>query len=128
MKKLLVFLLVSLTIISTSSESFAAPESNLKAPAEIIGITQAAHLRPTLKYGAEIADFNALVGKDIGFVMYFADWSLYFENPFTGEVTFIDPYLINQIEGRFPDPATRPAIMITWTPKNARQEMGGQPA
>lgn len=128
MKKLMVLLLVILSTFSMNNQSLAIPESDLRIPAEVIGITQAAHLRPTLKYGAEIADFNALVGKEIGFVMYFADWSLYFDNPYTGEVTFIDPYLITQIEGRFPDPATRPAIMVTWTPKNARQEMGGLPA
>ncbi|MGB2897321.1 MAG: glycosyl hydrolase [Anaerolineales bacterium] len=78
-----------------------------------LGITHGAHLRPTLGYGDEVLDFDALVGKDIGVVMYFAEW-----NHMPGDHA-LDAYLPNIIQGQITDPSRRPAIMLTWEPTRA---------
>jgi beta-mannanase len=82
------------------------------------GITHAAHLRPTLEYGDEIKDFNALVGKNIGLLMYFLDW--------TGvpPTAAFDTYLVNKIQQQITNPSERPVIMLTWQPMKQNNSYG----
>ena len=97
------------------------PTPTPSGPAQILGLTHAVHLRPTLNYGQEILDFSNLVGKHPGVVMYFMDWQ---GNPnASGLEQYFDPYLLNTISNTLPVSA-RPAIMLTWQPLNGRQKTG----
>lgn len=96
-------------------------EVSPSAPAQVLGIAHAVHLRPTLNYGKEIRDFTSLVGKQPAMVMYFMDWQ---GNPnASGLERYFDPYLVNTISNTFPI-SERPAIMLTWQPLHGRQATG----
>lgn len=91
------------------------------APAQMLGIAHAVHLRPTLEYGREIQKFSSLVGKRPALVMYFLDWQ---GNPNAhGLDRYFDPYLVNTISNTLPL-SERPAIMLTWQPLHGRQATG----
>jgi hypothetical protein len=92
-----------------------------------LGITHGAHIRPVYipvlpdslgpedyGYGKEILNFNDLVGKDIGLVMYFADWWG------SSSGAAFDTFLSILIDYEITDPSRRPVIMITWAPLNGR--------
>ena len=82
----------------------------------VLGITHGAHIRPVYLpgtpdwgYGDEILAFDDLVGKDIGVVMYFANW-------LDAGGHALDPFLLNLIQSEISDPSRRPVIMLTWEP------------
>jgi hypothetical protein len=82
-----------------------------------LGITHGAHLRPTYipgtpdwGYGKEILAFDDLVGKDIGVVMYFANW-LHVPGDHA-----LDATLLDLIQSEISEPSRRPTILITWEP------------
>jgi hypothetical protein len=95
-----------------------------------LGITHGAHIRPVFLpnppgsigpedygYGKEILNFNDLVGKDIGVVMYFDNW-----NKEANDHAF-DDFLLLLINYEISDPSRRPAVMLTWSP--TRDDWGG---
>jgi hypothetical protein len=92
-----------------------------------LGITHGAHIRPVFipvlpdslgpedyGYGKEILNFDDLVGKDIGLVMYFADWGG------AGDGAAFDSFLSILINYEITNPSRRPVIMITWAPLNGK--------
>ena len=82
----------------------------------VFGITHGAHIRPVYLsgtpdwgYGDEILAFDDLVGKDIGVVMYFAEW-------LDAGGHALDPFLLGLVQSEITDPSRRPVIMLTWEP------------
>ena len=83
-----------------------------------LGITVGVHIPPSRDYpwAQQIETFNLLTGKNSGIVMYFSDWSG------AGTKAFDENLLTNQIE-TMPS-SSRPVVMITWQPMNAKQILG----
>lgn len=98
-----------------------ASVASVSAPAQILGVAHAVHLRPTLQYGQEIQKFSTLVGKRPAVVMYFLDWQG--NSNAQGLDRYFDPYLLNTISNTLPL-SERPAIMLTWQPLHGRQATG----
>lgn len=127
-KVALILFLIGLTILdprlSVGGEKgllAGAFTTGTSAPAQVLGIAHAVHLRPTLEYGREIQKFGDLVGKRPALVMYFLDWQ---GNPNAqGLNRYFDPYLLNTISNTLPL-SERPAIMLTWQPLHGRQATG----
>ncbi len=99
----------------------SARTTDASAPAQVLGIAHAVHLRPTLQYGQEIQKFSTLVGKRPALVMYFLDWQG--NANAQGLDRYFDPYLLNTISNTLPV-SERPVIMLTWQPLNGRQATG----
>ncbi len=121
---LLVVLVV--VVVSAAGEPWVA-ESAEALSFRDLGITHGAHIRPVYipvppaslgpedyGYGKEILNFNDLVGKDIGLVMYFASWRG------TDSGAAFDTFLSILIDYEITDPGRRPVIMITWGPQDGR--------
>jgi len=89
------------------------------AEANGLGITHGAHLRPTLNYGDEILDFNSLLGKNIGLLMYFTSWK-----GVTSNGSAFDSFLVDRIQAQISDPDTRPVIMLSWQPLYGKDATG----
>lgn len=119
-------LVALLTVSAVNAEKPKAPLFQTS-----LGITHGAHLRPVYLpeppgslgpedygYGKEILNFNDLVLKDIGVVMYFAGWNA------SGAGSAFDPFLPILINFEITDPDRRPVIMITWTPVDGRAAYG----
>jgi len=104
-------LLVSILLTQVDSSVKSASDNTIAA--ETLKITHGAHIRPTIEYGLEIQNFNALVQKDLGVVMYFIDWSIAGQNG-----SYFDDFLPNKIQQTFG--ANAPAIMLTWMPLRGR--------
>jgi hypothetical protein len=122
MKRLVVFA-VLFVLVGVHSIGMAAPSTTgPTAPAQVLGITHGAHVPPTVEYGQAVKNFNTLVGKDIGVVMYFMDWST--GDNATGK--FMDPWLLNRLRATLGDGS--PVVMLTWQPMNGRATIAGKPA
>lgn len=103
------------------SEPVSTAEPAVSAPAMLLGIAHAVHLRPTIQYGEEIQKFSDLVGKRPAMVMYFTDWQG--NSNAEGLERYFDPYLLNTINNTLP-PTERPVIMLTWQPLHGRKATG----
>lgn len=108
----LAFALLLLMVPAVAS----ADQGRFPASNGVLGITQGAHIRPTFfagppvwGYGDEILAFDNLVGKDIGVVMYFANW-------LDAGNHALDPFPLDLIQSEISSPSRRPVIMLTWEP------------
>ncbi len=113
----LVILLLSSFDYKTYARGLDQPEFQYSL-APSLDITHGAHLRPTVNYGDEILDFNALVGKDIGIVMYFLDWTG------VSPTQAFDDFLVNKIQEQVTNPSERPVVMLTWQPMKQNTAYG----
>lgn len=119
-------LLVSTILAMLIPVAAVAEDSTSPSINGTLGITQGAHIRPTIfwgppvwGYGDEILAFDSLVGKDIGVVMYFSDW-----RHVPGDHA-LDTFLLGWIQSEIIDPSRRPAIMLTWEPTRPGTVDGG---
>lgn len=120
--KVIIICILLFTLLSVSITPVESQSSAVSPAAEVLGVSHAAHIRPTYYYGQEILDFNNLVGKDISTVMYFSDWSSVDVN--SGE--FLDFFLLKMIQKEFG--VDEPVVMLTWEPINGRKTLAGKPA
>lgn len=113
---LLVFSLLLIT--SLMSARIAYSENN--AFSQVSKITIGVHLRPSTDYINRILEFNSQIGKNVGVIMYFLDWS---GQPRV-QNQVLDDYLIKQIE-QLPD-QIRPVVMLTWQPVIVSQQVDNE--
>lgn len=113
---LLVFSLLLIT--SLMSARIAYSENN--AFSQVSKITIGVHLRPSTEYKNRILEFNHQIGKNVGVIMYFLDWS---GQPIVPNQV-LDDYLIKEIE-QLPE-QDRPVVMLTWQPVIVSQPVDGE--
>lgn len=103
-------------LVGAGSDAWVAEGADAFSYREL-GLTHGAFIRPVwlrgddYGYGKEILNFDDLVGKDIGVVMYFTSWQGVRSNG-----SAFDPFLPILINDEISDPSRRPVIMITWQP------------
>lgn len=113
---LLVFSLLLITGLISARIAYSEDNSFSQVSKITIGV----HLRPSTDYKNRILDFNQQIGKDVGVIMYFLDWSG--QPKVTNQV--LDDYLIKQIE-QLPG-QIRPVVMLTWQPIILSQQVDNE--